>query len=160
VRQPLPSKRLRLLPVSVAVAISVSVVAVTSAAAANYQQTFKNLGSISSGDQPIIVNVDVNTTFSSIQSVCLKFTFHGDLLDPGEDPATRETVTIVWGAINGFGFQSVTTAERTRTICLVAGFHDEELAYFLDGNESIAVSMRAGSVEIKRLTVTIDGVPA
>ncbi len=47
-----------------------------------------------------------------------------------------------------------------RTVCLASGFHDEWLALFLDGEQTIHVFMAQGSATISDVDVVATGVAA
>jgi hypothetical protein len=94
------------------------------------------------------------TRFQSIDSACFTFTFSGDLLDPGE------SVFIDLGGSpqTTFGFQNVSsTSTRTRTVCIVSGFHDALLALLLDGKQRFELTTEGGSVTVASVQVVITG---
>jgi hypothetical protein len=109
-----------------------------------------------SGEQVLRIKAKFDTRFASIESLCLTFMFEGDLLDPGEELTYR-----LAGATTSFGFVNVgISPEAERTSCLVAGFHDAELALFLDGKNTVYVMADTGSVTVASVTMNLTGTPA
>jgi hypothetical protein len=91
--------------------------------------------------------------FERVEGVCFTFTFTQDLLDPGD-----ELEIALDHASGAFGFFNPwTAAQDRRTICLAAGYHDDELALFEDGHQRFRLTMSAGSVTIADLAVTVTG---
>lgn len=89
----------------------------------------------------------------SIDQVCFVLRFEGDLVDPGE---RGESVAITFPGTYGFGWQNGTGhSVDTVTSCLAAGYHDVEIASFLDGRETISVFMNEGSATLASVAVTI-----
>ena len=98
------------------------------------------------------VDIRLPGRFESIEELCFSLRFEGDLLDPGDN------VGIIYEGTNGFGFQNGgETAVDERSICLAAGFHDAELAPFLDGAQTITVFVVQGSVTLSGLRVEVEG---
>jgi hypothetical protein len=146
--------------ICIAAVLAVSLVSASTAAASGYKDTLTDIGTVTTGN-PIIVTFDVGASFSSISTICFKFTFHGDLLDPGEEFAyTPVEPTVAPGTGPGF-FNPGTTPQHTRTQCLDPVSTPDLIPFFLDGTESLELSMRTtgSSVTVTRLKVTIDGVP-
>ena len=101
---------------------------------------------------PVLAMVNFGGPFASITRVCFRFTFIGDLLDPG-DHMTVEPVTVG----NGPGFENGGSGpESARSICVIPP--DINIPPFLDGMEQIELRMEAGSVTIGSMNVDIDGV--
>ena len=102
----------------------------------------------SSGNDAI-VQVVVPTHFSSVSQVCFTFHVSGDLVDPGEDLSFTARN---WNGA-AFGFESAGPDSISQnTGCLAAGFHDTELATFLDGRETLDVSCFGGRLTWRVLT--------
>jgi hypothetical protein len=108
-------------------------------------------------DHPITTSFNVKTSFASISSVCLDFTFENDLLDPGDFLLVR---FIDQGrVIDGGGFFNPTTSPQgARTFCYTPDF-PTIVALFLDGRERVKLVMETGSVMLASVQLTIDGVP-
>ena len=102
-----------------------------------------------------IVRTVTPTRFGSIYSTCLTFTFAGDLVDAGETLLWTVSNNHAFGFIVGIDDPSVTT----RTSCLQAGFHDQDIAEFLDGRQVVNVYMFGGSSNLVSVSLTIVGTP-
>ncbi len=60
-----------------------------------------------------------------------------------------------------FGAENIDPAAVSeRTVCLASGFHDEWLALFLDGEQTIHIFMTQGSATISDVEVVATGVAA
>jgi hypothetical protein len=109
-------------------------------------------------DRPITTSFNVKTSFASISSVCLDFTFENDLLDPGDLLLVR---FIDQGReIDAGGFFNPTTSPQgARTFCYMPEFQPTIVAFFLDGRERVKLVMETGSVMLASVQLTIGGVP-
>lgn len=98
------------------------------------------------------VDIRLPGKFESIEQLCFSLEFEGDPLDPGDN------VGIIYEGTNGFGFQNGgETAVDERSICLAGGYHDAEIAPFLDGTQTITVFVVQGSVTLSGLRVEVEG---
>lgn len=103
---------------------------------------------ISSDDPPSAIRVDFDLVFARVDRVCFRFTFEGDLLDPGD---------LLF--IEGFGgFENVgSLPESSRTLCVIDA---AVLLRFVDGIFENEILMEQGSVQVVDLQVTLLGVAA
>lgn len=95
---------------------------------------------------PIEAKIKVKDMSETASLVCIEFQFEGDMLDPGEG------LLIDLGSSAGaFGATNVSPApEASRQLCTA---QTEQLAAFIDGRESVAVTMEWGSVTVAGATV-------
>jgi hypothetical protein len=119
-------------------------------------ETFTALASLShphvSVGSPVLATVEFGFPFAVITRVCCRFTFQGDLLDPGE-----YMVIIASSTDNGPGFENVFfTPQDARTVCVIQP-DQAFIPAFLDGMEQMQLLMQNGSVTIAELHVDIDG---
>ena len=123
--------------------------------AGSHADSFTALASLSnphvSLGQPVLASVEFAAPFTAITRLCFRFTFQGDLLDPGEG------LTIVPVSVGiGPGFENVGSGPQdARTLCVLAP--DPTIPPFLDGTEQIELAMFSGSVTIAELHVDIEG---
>ena len=94
--------------------------------------------------------------FRSISTMCLRFDFAGDLLDPGEELllfSPRRVVAI--GNYEELGAGRLSSGE----VCLANNFFfGRIIGPFTDGHGSFDAWMSRGSAHIANVTVTITGV--
>jgi hypothetical protein len=98
---------------------------------------------------PIEAKVKVKDMSETASLVCIVFQFEGDLLDPGEG------LLIDLGSSAGaFGATNVSAVpEASRQLCTA---QTEQLAAFVDGRETVAVTMEWGSVMVAGATVLVE----
>jgi hypothetical protein len=92
---------------------------------------------------PVEAEVNVHQKFSSIGSICFRFAFQDDLLDPGDDLEMD---------IGGF-FNPTGEPQSARVFCP----NPDQFSKFLDGKIDLTVITQTGSVTISSLSVTITG---
>ena len=94
--------------------------------------------------------------FRSISTMCVRFDFAGDLLDPGEELllfSPRRAVAI--GNYEELGLGSLSSGE----VCLANNFFfGRIIGPFADGHGSFDAWMSRGSAHVANVTVTITGV--
>lgn len=98
---------------------------------------------------PIEAKIKVKDISPTASLVCIEFQFEGDMLDPGEG------LLIDLGSSAGaFGATNVSAVpEASRQLCTA---QTEQLAAFVDGRETVAVTMEWGSVTVADATVLIE----
>lgn len=99
------------------------------------------------------VRIKVAKRALPIDRVCFTLRFEGDLLDAGEDVSIKLSSDPLAGA---FGFRNVGTSPTAeRTVCLVAGDHDEFLAMLMVKKPTVYVFMFTGSATLSDLEVSL-----
>jgi hypothetical protein len=104
---------------------------------------------------PVTGKVNVKHKFSSISSVCLRFVFEDDLLDPGDVDDVR--IFSSGQDIGGF-FNTTGAPQSERVFC--PNPTDAITSIFgnlLDGKDDLTITMENGSVTISSLSITITG---
>jgi hypothetical protein len=98
---------------------------------------------------PIEARIKIRDISETASLVCIEFQFEGDMLDPGEG------LLIDLGSSAGaFGATNVSgVPEASRQLCTA---QTEQLAAFLDGRETVDVTMEWGSVTVMGATVIVE----
>jgi hypothetical protein len=136
-----------------------TLVFVSSAAAAAFTDTVKlPRDTTVTVDQPLETSFNVQTTFASISQVCLHFTFKTDLLDPGDFVEIFLIEEGVEVDIGGF-LNPGQKPQTKRWFCWTSEFHPRDIAFLLDGETTVKVTMQAGSMTVTRLSLQIKGIP-
>ncbi len=100
-----------------------------------------------------VVRVKVAKRTLPIDRVCFTLRFEGDLLDAGESVTIKLSSDPLAGA---FGFGNVGTSPTAeRTVCLVAGVHDEFLAMLMVKKPTVFIYMDTGSATLSDLEVSL-----
>ena len=111
------------------------------------------------GGASVRVTVDVHQRFSSVDSVCLDFTFANDPLDPGEQMVI--TPLELGPSLTGGGFTNIEPGAQSERVLCTESIGDQAFgALFIDGKETMLdIAMVNGSVQIASLIVTVTGTP-
>jgi hypothetical protein len=101
-----------------------------------------------------VVPIRISKKALPIERLCVTFRFEGDLLDPGEGILFTFSLDPLASA---FGLSNIGTVPQSeRTVCLVAGFHDEELAMLAATKKpTLILYMDPGSATVVDLEVSI-----
>jgi hypothetical protein len=98
---------------------------------------------------PIEAKIKVKDLSETASLVCIELLFEGDMLDPGEG-----LLIDLGSSVGAFGATNVSaTPEVSRQLCTA---QTDQLAAFLDGRESVAVTMEWGSVTVAGATVLVE----
>ena len=106
---------------------------------------------------PVTARINLHERMTSVDNVCLTFTFVNDLLDPGETVVI--TPLQLFPSLGGFGFENPgPSAQAQRTICITTADQPDIAALFADGKDNrLQIGMTSGSVEIASLVITVTG---
>lgn len=123
-----------------------------------YQETATLSAPNVSVGNPVLASVDFGAPFDSIESICFRLKFHGDLLDPGEHIMWLTDSGAGWGV--GQANWSPSSMPHVQWSC-ISSETGHDTSFLDDGVEEFEVQMwppsGVGSVTISEMTIDLRG---